>query len=163
VSRGSQILIAVLVVTTFLALLIKLRYPGKVTVKLPAEICDSALWQHVYEKQRLQVIEPCTAVEGRVVALHRASDGDLHLSLDPDNTTVLNFINRFHGHGHLVVEAICLYPSSEERARAACAEYHPQITIPKPGDRVRVTGAYVTDSDNGWNEIHPVSKIEVLR
>jgi hypothetical protein len=26
-----------------------------------------------------------------------------------------------------------------------------------------VTGAYVTDRDNGWNEIHPVTRIEVLR
>jgi hypothetical protein len=163
VSRGSQILIAVLVVTAALALFARLRYPGKATVRLPGDNCDSSLWEHVYEKQRLQVLEPCTAVEGRVVALHGSSDGDLHLSLDPDNSSVLNLINRVHGHGYLVVEVVCVYPSGHENAKAACANYHPQITIPKAGDRVRVTGAYVTDSENGWNEVHPVTRIDVLR
>lgn len=162
-SRGSQILIAVLVITTFLAVLARVRYPGKATVKLPAETCDSSLWEHVYERKRLQVIEPCTAVEGRVVALHGSSDGDLHLSLDPDNSSILNFMNRVHGHGQLVVEVVCLYPPTYGNAKDACANYHPQITIPKPGDRVRVTGAYVTDSENGWNEIHPVTRIDMLR
>ena len=40
---------------------------------------------------------------------------------------------------------------------------HPRtITAPRIGDRVRITGSYVTDRDNGWNEIHPVSRIEIL-
>jgi hypothetical protein len=49
-----------------------------------------------------------------------------------------------------------------DAAKAPCSGFHPQITIPGVGDRVRVTGAYVTDRDNGWNEIHPVMRIELL-
>ena len=38
------------------------------------------------------------------------------------------------------------------------------IQIPEEGDRVRVVGAWVTDKAfNGWNEIHPVWQIEVLK
>jgi hypothetical protein len=36
------------------------------------------------------------------------------------------------------------------------------VAIPNVGDRVRVTGAYVTDRDNGWREIHPVTRIEKI-
>jgi hypothetical protein len=77
---------------------------------------------------------------------------------------VLNIINRLHTHGHLVVEVICQgdTPSGGD-AVAACAGFTPQVAIPKAGDHVRVTGAYVTDRDNGWNEIHPVTRIEILQ
>jgi hypothetical protein len=27
---------------------------------------------------------------------------------------------------------------------------------------VKVTGSYVTDNDHGWNELHPVTKIEII-
>jgi hypothetical protein len=163
VSRGSQILIVVLLIPAAVALVATLRYPGKAPLKLSASSCDSALWQHVYEKERLQVIEPCTAVDGRVIKLNGSSDGDLHISLDPDNKAVLNFMNLVHGHGHLVVEVVCLYaPAVREDAKTACADFHPQVMIPKVGDRIRVIGAYVTDTDNGWNEIHPVTKIDLL-
>jgi hypothetical protein len=35
--------------------------------------------------------------------------------------------------------------------------------IPQASDRVRVTGSDVTDLENKWNEIHPVTRIEVLK
>jgi len=141
----------------------RLRYAGNAPVNLPAEHCDPDLWKHVNEKERLHVVAECTAVEGRVVSLHRASDGDLHIALDPEPKSVLNLVNLMHAHGELVVEVICEHPPADAAEKAACGAFHSQITIPNVGDRVRVTGSYVTDRDNGWNEVHPVTRIEILR
>jgi hypothetical protein len=162
-SRISRITLVVLVALIALFLMARLRYAGRSPVKLRAENCDPDLWKHVNEKERLHVVEECTAVEGRVVSLHRASDGDLHISLDPEHKSVLNLVNVIHAHGELVVEVICEHAPADVGDKGACGAFHPQITIPNVGDRVRVTGAYVTDRDNGWNEVHPVTRIEILR
>ena len=145
-----------------IAIAAMLRYPGKVRVKLPPSQCDAGLWKRVYENERLRMLEQCTAVEGHVASIERSSDGDLHIGLDPEEKSVLNLINLIHAHGELVVEVVCEHDSIKEKAKATCAGFHSQVTIPKVGNRIRVTGAYVTDGDLGWNEIHPVTRIEVL-
>jgi hypothetical protein len=162
-SRISRIALAVLVALIALFLMARLRYGGKAPVKLQAENCDPGLWKHVNEKERLHVVEECTAVEGRVVSLERASDGDLHIGLDPEHKSVLNLVNVIHAHGELVVEVICEHTPADAGDKVACGAFHPQITIPNVGDRVRVTGAYVTDGHIGWNEVHPVTRIDILR
>jgi hypothetical protein len=162
-SRISRITLAVLVALIALFLMARLRYAGNAPVKLQAAYCDPDLWKHVNEKERLHVVEECTAVEGRVVSLNRASDGDLHIALNPEHKSVLNLVNVMHAHGELVVEVICEHTPADAGDKVACGAFHPQITIPNVGDRVRVTGAYVTDRDNGWNEVHPVTRIEILR
>jgi hypothetical protein len=159
----SRIALAVLVLLLALFVLARLRYQGKALTKLQAENCDSDLWNHINEKERLRVLEACTAVVGRVVSLHRASDGDLHIALDPEHKSVLNLINMMHAHGTLVVETICEHTPDDANDKVACGAFRSQITVPNIGDRVRVTGAYVTDRDNGWNEVHPVTRIEILR
>jgi hypothetical protein len=109
------------------------------------------------------VIEACTAVEGEVVSVYRASDGDLHIGLDPDHASVLNFKNALHADGYLIVEVICEHSPAGDDAKAACAGFVPQVATPKTGDRIRVTGAYVIDREYGWTEVHPVTRIETLR
>jgi len=153
----------VLIVLAALGVGAKLRYRGKAPVRLSAQECDPELWKHVYERERLEVLEECTAVQGKVVAVHRASDGDLHIALNPEQKSVLNLINVMHAKSTLVVEVICEHEPAAAAAKATCADFHPQINIPKAGERVRITGAYVTDRDNGWNEIHPVTRVEILR
>src|SRR5262249_26139414 len=113
-------------------------------------------------KERLQIRQECTAVEGRIVFLERSEDGDLHIGLKPDDKAVLNLFNIIHGHRELIVEIICEHTPVRESAIPACAGFHSQVTIPQIGNRIRVTGSYVTDSDLGWNEIHPVTRIEIL-
>ena len=152
---GIVVLVAVLVVASW-------RYTGKATVKLPAADCNADLWKHVYEPGRLRVIEACTAVEGRVVSVHRAQDGDLHIGLDPDQKSVLNLVNVIHAQRNLIVEAICDHPTTNSEPRASCAGFTSPIMGPQIGERIRATGSYVTDRENGWNEIHPVSRIEIL-
>jgi len=87
----------------------------------------------------------------------------LHIGLDPKDKSVLNLVNIVYGRGELVVEVICEYPPLREAAKAACTGLRPQITIPEIGDHIRVTGSYVRDHELGWNEIHPVTRIEILR
>jgi len=153
---GIVVLVAVLVVASLL-------YTGKAAVKLPAAECNADLWKHVYEPGRLRVIEACTAVEGRVVSVHRAQDGDLHIGLDPDQKSVLNLVNAIHAQRNLILEAVCDHATTSSEPRASCAGFTSPIMAPKIGDRIRATGSYVTDRENGWNEIHPVSKIEILQ
>lgn len=161
----TSVRIALGVLLTFVALFIaaKLRYPGKSTLKLAAENCNADLWKHVYSPERLRIIEPCTAVEGRVVSVHRAADGDLHIGLDPEQKSTLNLANVMHAQRHLIVEVVCDHAPRNEEAAGACAGYISQIAAPKTGDHVRITGSYVTDRDNGWNEIHPVSRIDSIQ
>jgi hypothetical protein len=140
-----------------------LHYSGTAPVRLAAQSCDAGLWKHVYEPQRLRVIEACTAVEGQVVSVYRAADGDLHIALDPDHASVLNFKNELHADGYLIVEVICEHTPADDEPKSACAGFVPQVAAPKTGDRIPVTGAYVTDREYGWNEVHPVTRIETLR
>jgi hypothetical protein len=159
-ARRSIFIVVIVVVVIAIALM--LRYPGKASIKLKPELCEAELWNHVYEKERLRIIEPCTTVEGRVVKLGRGADGDLHIDLDPDNRAVLNLINVIHTHRNLVVEIICEHPPTREAAIKACEGFRSQVLIPQVGDRIRVTGSYVRDTETGWNEIHPVTKIQIL-
>jgi hypothetical protein len=153
----------VLIALLALFLAAKLRYSGRVAVKLPAADCNADLWKHIDHPERLRVIEACTAVAGRVVSLYRAADGDLHIGLDPEQKSTLNLINVMHAQRRLVVEVICDHPATNPEDALACAGFASSVTLASVGDHVRITGAYVTDRDNGWNEVHPVSRIEVLR
>ncbi len=165
-SRTTQLAVIFTVLLIALFIGAKLRYPGRPTATLPASSCDASLWQHTYENERLTVLEHCTAVEGRVVSVHINADGDAHIGLLPDDRRVLNLINVTHAHGELITEVVCDHASRLDNKAVierTCSGYTSAITLPHTGDRVRITGAYVTDRDNGWNEIHPISKIEVLR
>jgi len=154
-------MLCMLVVLIALAWLARLRYPGKAP-GVRIQDCDAELWNHVYRPERLHVVEPCTAVAGRVVSVHRETDGDLHIALTPDDKSVLNLVNAIHAHRTLVVEVVCEHAPSESQATAACAGFTAHVTVPNAGDRIRVIGAYVTDRDNGWNEVHPVTRVETL-
>jgi hypothetical protein len=163
-SRTSvQIALGVLLTLIALFIAAKLRYSGRPPVRLAAEDCNADLWKHVYSPERLSVIEPCTAVEGHVVSVHRAKDGDLHIGLDPDQKSILNLTNVMHAQRHLIVEAVCDHPPVKNQAAPWCSGFTSRVAAPNVGDRIRVIGAYVADRDNGWNEIHPVTRIETLR
>ena len=162
-SLSWRVSLGILVLLIGISIAAKMRYSGKAVMNLSPTNCNADLWNHVYGKNRLKVIEQCTSIEGRVVSLHQSKDGDLHIALDPDPKSVLNLLNAIHAHGTLVVESVCDHPPEGEEAMHACAGFHSQIIAPALGDRVRVTGTYVVDRDNGWTEIHPVSRIESLK
>lgn len=126
--------------------------------------CNAELWNHVYLKTRLHIVQGCIAVTGTIRDIKRESDGDKHIQLkvDPEFSNLLNERNKTAQGDTLVVESICQGPVTQEDAEAACRDFHSGIEVPKAGTRVKVVGSYVLDRAQGWMEVHPVSKIEVL-
>ena len=128
--------------------------------------CDAALWQHVYKPERLQVLDACKTVTGVVQDVEPDEDGDMHavLLLDPGQENLVNKRNKKKKSSGLVIEIVCsVQPKSPKSAIKACAGYQASLAMPSAGTHARVSGSYVFDTHNGWNEIHPVSKIETLK
>jgi hypothetical protein len=163
IMRPRNIALLIIVAAVIGALVFWLAPHGNPPVHLAAENCDAALWSHTYLPERLKVLDACVAVEGEVRQMHSESDGDMHIRLRVDEKRALNYVNRLHLNGDIVVEAVCEHAPKGEAATAACAGYESHVSIPHVGDRVRVTGSWVVDRENGWTEIHPVTLIEVLR
>lgn len=127
--------------------------------------CNAELWDHVYRKTRLHIVESCIAVTGTIRDIKRESDGDDHIQLvvDPEFAKLLNKRNKAAQGNTLILEPICKGRVTQEDAEAACRDFHSGVEVPKAGSKVRVVGSYVLDTAGGWMEIHPVSSIEVLR
>jgi len=137
--------------------------------------CDHSLWGHVYTgdprrfsppQDRLQVIQNCVSVTGTIESARPEKDGDFHirLQLDPQYRSMLNAKNRSGQHGALVVEPVCMNPVKQRDTldEHACDGFSQDVYTPDMlGTHVRVTGAYVTDMEHGWTEIHPVTSITI--
>lgn len=130
----------------------------------PAADCDSTKWVHVYDPDRLQVLNQCKVVTGMIAERNADPDGDEHmlLKLDKGQKDLLLKKNYSKKQGDLVIEVVCVNNITRKRAMGACDGYVNHVLLPDVGDRVRVTGSYVIDSHNGWTEIHPATKIEKL-
>jgi hypothetical protein len=137
--------------------------------------CDPTLWNHVYTgdprrfstpKDRLEVIQDCIAVAGTVQAAHSENDGDYHVTVDVDAPfkNLLNAKNTSGQHGFLVVEPVCENPvkQADTLEEGVCMGFHRTIFVKEMiGKHVEITGAYVTDMEHGWREIHPVTSIVI--
>ncbi len=127
--------------------------------------CDQSLWNHVYNPERLKVIDPCKTVSGIIEDIRTEKDGDYHilLKLDSRYNDLINTANIENQHGDLVLETICQHPVEQQDAVSACENFSEHINIPAIGSHVNVTGSYVLDSDHSdWAEIHPVTSVEVI-
>lgn len=126
--------------------------------------CDASLWAHVYNPDRLQKLNPCIAVTGKVAVSIPDDDGDQHflLILDAGQENLLTKRNLKKKSGFLVAEIVCANPVKLKKVKSACAGYTNRIPLPGVGEHVRVTGTHVIDTHNGWAEIHPVSRVEKL-
>ena len=124
-----------------------------------------ALMRHVYHPTRLVQQKGCVTVRGVIKAKLKEADGDFHvrLLLDPGQAAdLINDKNRSGQHGFLVFEPICVNPVTQQDAKAACKNWKQKISLPNVGDHVEVTGIHMLDTDHGWLEIHPVTKITIL-
>jgi hypothetical protein len=140
----------------------------------PETQCDPNLWSHVYHPQRLIVKQQCVAVTGMIVdatagkksdGVRHEGDGDSHgwLKVDPEFETLLNAGNMSDEGGNLVFEIVCKFRVSQQDAKAACANYTDQVSLPPVGSHVQIVGTLVQDSFHAqWMEIHPVTRITVL-
>ncbi len=127
--------------------------------------CDTSLWKYVYNPERLHVIDKCKTVTGVIEESNADEDGDQHmlLKLDSGQEDLLTKKNTKKKQGDLVIEAVCANKVMLAKVGNTCKGYINHIQLPKVGDHVKVTGSYVIDTNNGWAEIHPITKIEVLK
>jgi hypothetical protein len=127
--------------------------------------CDTSFWKYVYNPVRLEVIDKCKTVTGVIEESSADDDGDQHMLLKLDNgqEDLLTKKNIKKKQGDLVIEAVCANKTTLPKVGNTCNGYINKIQIPNLGDRVKVTGSLVNDTHNGWNEIHPITKIEVLK
>ena len=105
----------------------------------------------VYAPSRLKVLNPCITVEGTVGNdITKALDGDITFGLEVsgDDLRLLNDANIQNEGGALHIEIVPLDQTA--------------VSAPQPGQRVRVTGPWVTDLVHGHNEIHPAFRIQLL-
>ena len=105
-----------------------------------------------YEPSRLRILDTCVTVEGVVVTdINRAEDGDIYfdVKLDPQYEHMLSTGSWILRSGNIHVEIV---PDDQDK-----------VVIPEKGDRVRIVGVWVVDTDHGsWSEIHPTWYIEIL-
>jgi hypothetical protein len=127
--------------------------------------CDTSIWKYVYNRNRLQVTNLCKTVTGVIKESSANEDGDHHmlLKLDTGQEDLLTKTNIKKKQGYLVIEAVCANKTTLDKVGNTCNGYLNKIQIPKLGAHVRVTGSLVIDSHNGWAEIHPITKIEILK
>jgi hypothetical protein len=143
--------------------------------------CDSALWSRVYSPYRFaypvdqtNTKEPphrCVKIRGKidhVTEMNEEGDGDIHISVVPDNEHVLA-----PGQTFLVLEIVCADNTpSIGPAKRVCKGYQnpPRLSYNRvgrfrKGQRVEIVGELVTDyyhRRTGWREIHPVSRIDPI-
>ena len=137
--------------------------------------CDYSLWSHVYAgdprrfsrpQDRLKVIQDCVSVTGTIESARAEKDGDFHirLRLDPQYSSMVNAKNKSGQHSALVVEPVCMntVKQKDTLAEHVCDGFSQHVYTPNMlGSRVHITGAYVTDMEHGWTEIHPVTSITI--
>lgn len=105
---------------------------------------------------RFQVLSTCQEAVGIVHDMSgqkQADDGDYQFNLDVEEPykKLLNDENTKQVNNMLVIEII---PKDQN---------NPDVYMPKNGDKINVYGAWVTDTPHGWNEIHPVWKVSLLK
>jgi hypothetical protein len=140
----------------------------------PETSCDPSLWTHVYHPARLIVKQQCISVTGTIVdatagkqpdGVRHEPDGDTHgwLKVDAQFENLLNAGNISDEGGNLVFEIVCRFPVTQQDAKAACANYKDQVSLPPVGSHVQIVGTLVQDTFHAkWMEIHPVTRITVL-
>lgn len=139
--------------------------PSPPTIAQAAAKCLPGL-PHVYNPDRLKVLNPCVTVTGTVDLVRSEADGDYHvrLHLEPGQLCAgqncLDATNMSQQAGDLVVEPVCEHSISQADAVSACSGYHNTEMVPPVGTHTTVTGPWVLDQDHGWNEIHPAEMID---
>jgi len=148
-----------------LALLVSLLCVTTISAYGQSCIGSKALMKHVYHPDRLVEQKGCVTVTGVIVKKLKEKDGDFHvrLKLDPgQDGDLINDKNVEIQGGNLVFEPICVNKVTQKTAMAACKKFHQKISLPNKGDHVEVTGIHMLDTEHGWLEIHPVTKIRKI-
>jgi len=135
----------------------------------------------VYLPHRLIVKKRCVTVTGRVDCVHREPDGDVHIEVQLSRhyrhlLTHANAFQRCPGHPgpHLLVEIIPQKGDLPFPDNSATRAGFVTPKAPKPGQRIKITGPYVWDTNAlhdliypgkrvaNWAEVHPAWNVTVL-
>lgn len=149
-------------------------------------LCDTAYWNHTYANERLRIYDSCYTITGTIYLLLPPSftgDGDYHIYVQVDtpyvwmlnyrDSTYLKSCLGLDSAGYhicnscLNVEEVCKGTITDGGAdgmveNAACYNFNDTVYLPNTGEHVRATGPFVYDTVHCWNELHPISKMEVI-
>ena len=131
---------------------------------LPGE-CENNWWHCVYLPKRLVILESCVTVRGIVVDARYVLDGDaiLYLRLDPEYAHFSNQKNyEQFGNDILELEIVCRHPVFRFLV-FRCWTCGNKILVPRVGDHIEADGVYVEDTRHMHLELHPVTRITMLR
>jgi len=112
----------------------------------------------VHHPKRLKILEPSKEISGRVMNITGAADGDYHINLRIEDTSLLFANNIKKEDGCLVVEIVC----AKKSIFKICKGQTNDIPIPRIGDSIIVVGPYVYDKRHGLAEIHPVKELKII-
>jgi len=131
---------------------------------VPGE-CGSNGWQCVYSPQRFVILEPCVTVRGVVTDARYALDGDaiVYLRLDPEYAHLSNQRNSEGlGKDMMELEIVCRHPVFRFFV-FRCWKCGSKMRVPRVGDHIEADGIYVQDKRHRHMELHPVTRITMLR
>ncbi len=172
---GDYIVVGLIILVLALGILV---LHGSAAPKLKTTVvggCTESLWKHVYNPERLQIHNRCVTITGTIVdatagkrkdGVRHEADGDCHgwLKLDAGQEKYLNTGNLSNEKGNLVFEIVCMFKVTQADAKQSCRGYSNKVRLAPIGAHVRITGSWVKDDNHAhWNEIHPVSSIEVVK
>ncbi len=163
-SRSLALRIAVVTCIVSVGIVLSTKSSFAILARTADSSCDASLWKRVYNPTRLSQVKSCITAIGTVAESNADDDGDQHflLKLDKGQKALLNKRNMKKKDGNLVVEIVCANPVMLKKVKQTCDGYKNTVLMPQVGSHVRVTGTYVIDGHNGWAEIHPASRIELI-
>ena len=110
------------------------------------------IFKDVYQPSRLRVLDTCITVEGIVTSEPTMGDDrDIFFDLKPDKeySHMLSIGSIIIRKGNIHIEIV---PADQGH-----------VIIPDKGDKIRVTGVWVVDTNHGsWSEIHPAWNILII-
>ena len=130
-----------------------------------SSVCKSDPKDHVYNPDRLTLVDPCIQVTGTIEVIRNEPDGDYHilLKLDPDFENLVNDGNKKLQRGDLVLEPVCELTVTQADAVSSCVGFSSDVPKPTVGAHVVVIGPYVLDTEHSdWAEIHPAWRIDPI-
>jgi hypothetical protein len=111
----------------------------------------------VHHPKRLVVLDSSKTLNGKIEKVESDIDGDIHIRLKIQDTSLLVKNNYKNENGCMVGEIVCAVPS----VFPICWFYKNKITIPKEGDSVEIEGPYVFDKTHDITEIHPIMNLKI--
>ena len=111
----------------------------------------------VHHPSRLILLDSSKTLLGKVDKIESDMDGDIHIRLKIQDTSLLVKNNYKDENGCMIGEIVCASPS----VFPICWFYKNKIIIPEIGDSIEIEGPYVFDKTHEITEIHPIMNLKI--